>query len=172
MGNIKCPIHGEQIAGSTSVEVNKAMLSGQLNDGKRVFFLKLIDLDDPVIEFPMLFFEHEYELLKESTKASNQLSLDELNSLHRITCGKCITDYFTKNGLLPEKEELRLRIIEWNLCFYNYPLFQNNKILSYPNPSTIFFYYFLLILATIPPKFEKLERFLLNDATILGFLRI
>ncbi len=112
MGKIQCPIHGEQIAGPTSVELNKAMLSGQLNDGKIVVFLTLIDLDDPVIEFPLLVFEHEYELLKERTKATSQLSLDELSSLIMITCGECMTDYYTKNGLYPEKKELRLRIID------------------------------------------------------------
>lgn len=112
MGKILCPIHGEQIAGPTSIEVNKAMLSGQLNDGKIVVFLMLIDLDDPIIEFPLLVFEHEYELLKERIKATNELSLDELNSLHRITCGECITHYYIKNGLHPEKKELRLRIID------------------------------------------------------------
>lgn len=112
MGNIKCPVHGDQIAGPVSIELNHAMIQKTPNKEEKVILLNLIDSNEPIIKFPVLIFEHEFALLLEKTLLNDGLSIDEINELFRVTCGECINDYRQKNGLVFSERNFHLNIFE------------------------------------------------------------
>ncbi|MDX2067817.1 MAG: hypothetical protein SFV55_05285 [Haliscomenobacter sp.] len=112
MGKIKCPVHGDQIAGPVSIELNHAMTQKTPNNQEEVILLNLIDSNEPIIQFSVLIFEHEFVLLLEKTLLNDGLSIDEINELFIVTCGQCINDYRQKNDLVFSERNFHLNIFE------------------------------------------------------------
>jgi hypothetical protein len=111
MGKIKCPIHDEQLAGPVSKDLRTAILAKQLNN-ETIIRLLLIDLEEPSITFPVLIYEHEYEILKAEVVENNQITIDQIDTLFKPVCTQCTREFYANNALSPEKREMYLKILE------------------------------------------------------------